>query len=146
VESARLKRLSGVDFEGIGLMGRRWVSKLTGSGRWGLGCGLALAFLGVSAATMGCGEVLAAEGEEAVLEGAVLEEAAEIPEEILRTEIITEARSPLTGEPLSAAEYAQLQAELDQPAGGNLLNDDIRRLVFLLEFRRAFKPILPFLE
>ncbi|PSN10682.1 hypothetical protein C7271_25645, partial [filamentous cyanobacterium CCP5] len=34
------------------------------------------------------------------------------PEEILRTEVIVEARSPLTGEPLSVAEYAALQAEL----------------------------------
>ena len=31
-------------------------------------------------------------------------------EEILRTEIITEARSPIDGELLTAAEYAQLQA------------------------------------
>lgn len=69
---------------------------------------------------------------------------AEIPEEILRTEIITEARSPLTGKPLSALDYAQLQAELAAPAGGNLVNDDLRRLLFLLQLRRAVKPIIPF--
>ncbi len=69
----------------------------------------------------------------------------EIPEEILRTEIITEARSPLTGEPLSAADYAQLQAELAAPAGGNLVSDDLRYLIYLLQLRRAVKPILPFL-
>ena len=34
------------------------------------------------------------------------------PEEILRTEIITEARSPINGELLTAAEYAELQALL----------------------------------
>ena len=35
----------------------------------------------------------------------------DLPEEILRTEIITEARSPIDGQPLTAAEYAQLQAQ-----------------------------------
>ena len=69
----------------------------------------------------------------------------EVPEEILRTEIITEARSPLTGEPLTALEYAQLQAELASPAGGNLVNEDIRYLIFLLQLRRAVKPIVPFI-
>lgn len=70
----------------------------------------------------------------------------DIPEEILRTEIITAARSPLTGEPLSAAEYAQLLEELEAPAGGRLVSQDIRRLFFLLEIRRALKPILPFIK
>jgi hypothetical protein len=43
----------------------------------------------------------------------------DIPEEILRAEIITEARSPMTGKALSAAEFAELvvtakqQIELD---------------------------------
>lgn len=69
----------------------------------------------------------------------------EIPEEILRTEIITEARSPLTGEPLSAAEYAQLQSELADSAGTPLVSEDLRYLIFLLQFRRAVKPIIPFL-
>lgn len=73
-------------------------------------------------------------------------EDAEIPEEILRTEIITEARSPITGERLSAAEYAQLVAALEAPAGGNLVNQDIRYLVYLLQIRRALKPILPFID
>ena len=71
--------------------------------------------------------------------------AEEIPEEILRTEIITGARSPLTGEPLSAAEYAQLQAELADSAGEPLVSEDLRYLIFLLQVRRAVKPIIPFL-
>ena len=69
----------------------------------------------------------------------------EIPEEILRTEIITGARSPITGEPMTAAEYAQLQAALDEPVGAPLVSDDIRYLVFLLQIRRAVRPILPFI-
>ncbi|MEL6553698.1 MAG: hypothetical protein AAFQ63_09610, partial [Cyanobacteria bacterium J06621_11] len=86
-------------------------------------------------------------GEEAmdeVLAEPMMPEIEEIPEEILRTEIITEARSPLTGEPMSAAEYAQLQAELNGSNGTPTVSDDIRYLIFLLEFRRAIKPIIPF--
>ena len=37
----------------------------------------------------------------------------DLPEEILRTDIITEARSPIDGQPITPAEYAQLQ--LQQP-------------------------------
>ncbi len=37
----------------------------------------------------------------------------DLPEEILRTEIITEARSPIDGQPITPAEYIQLQ--LKQP-------------------------------
>lgn len=84
--------------------------------------------------------------EPADIEPATEPAAEDIPEEILRTEIITEARSPLTGEPVSAAEYAQLQDELVGPAGGTLTNQNLRRLFFLLEIRRAIKPILPFIR
>lgn len=69
----------------------------------------------------------------------------DIPEEILRTEIITEARSPLTGEPMSAADYAQLTDELRSPAGDSLVSQDLNYLIYLLQIRRAIKPILPFL-
>ena len=83
-------------------------------------------------------------GQESAAEN-VVENAEEIPEEILRTEIITEARSPFTGEPLTAAEYAQLQAELADSAGTPLVSEDLRYLIFLLQVRRAVKPIIPFL-
>lgn len=69
----------------------------------------------------------------------------EIPEEILRTEIITGARSPLTGRPISAAEYAQLQAQLAASAGDPILNNRIRNIIFLLQLRRGLQPIVPFL-
>ncbi len=68
----------------------------------------------------------------------------EVPEERLRTEIILDARSPINGEPLSPAEYEQLQAELvDYPAP--TLNSQIREAVFLLQLRRVLRPIIPFL-
>jgi len=78
-----------------------------------------------------------------ILEVDILE--VDIPEEILRTEIITGARSPVTGEVLSAAEYAELQAELEDSAGTALVSEDIRYLIFLLQLRRAVRPIIPFL-
>jgi hypothetical protein len=100
--------------------------------------------IGVSAGLMIWGALLPVPAQVVTVD--VTEAAEEIPEEILRTEIITEARSPLTGEPLNAAEYAQLQAELASPAGGNLVSQDLRYLVFLLQLRRAVRPILPFIK
>ncbi|NEQ43134.1 MAG: glutathione S-transferase [Leptolyngbya sp. SIOISBB] len=68
----------------------------------------------------------------------------DMPEERLRTEIILEARSPLNGEPLSPAEYEELQAQLvDYPAP--VLDSQIREIVFLLQLRRVLRPIVPFL-
>lgn len=70
----------------------------------------------------------------------------DIPEEILRTEIITEARSPLNGEPISAADYATLQEHLRDPNTEPVVNPDIAQLIQLLQLRRTLKPILPFLR
>lgn len=70
----------------------------------------------------------------------------DIPEEILRTEVITEARSPLDGEPLSAADYAALQEQLRDPNTETVVNPDIAELIKLLQLRRLLKPILPFLR
>ncbi|MEM1251235.1 MAG: hypothetical protein AAGI69_02290 [Cyanobacteria bacterium P01_H01_bin.21] len=75
----------------------------------------------------------------------LLPPADDVPEEILRTEIIFEARSPLDGRPLSPAEYAQLQTELAASQTTLTLNSDIRYIIFLLQARRAFKPVIPFL-
>ncbi|MGF1521929.1 MAG: hypothetical protein ACFBSF_06355 [Leptolyngbyaceae cyanobacterium] len=66
------------------------------------------------------------------------------PEEILRTEIILEARSPLDGDVLTAAEYDQLQEELSRN-DATLLSSQIRELIFLLQLRRVVKPVIPFL-
>lgn len=70
----------------------------------------------------------------------------EIPEEILRTEVITAARSPLNGEPISAADYAALQEQLRDPNTEPVVNPDIAQLIQLLQLRRIVKPILPFLR
>ncbi len=68
------------------------------------------------------------------------------PEEILRTEIITEAQSPLTGETLSAAEYAILMEQLQDPNRNPQVSTDVAGLIALLQFRRVVKPVLPFIR
>jgi hypothetical protein len=68
----------------------------------------------------------------------------DVPEEVLRTEIITEARSPIDGKPLTAAEYAQLQAELAQNPISPDVNPKIKRLIFLLRLRQMLRTIIPF--
>ncbi|MBE9159437.1 hypothetical protein IQ265_21770 [Nodosilinea sp. LEGE 06152] len=69
----------------------------------------------------------------------------EIPEEVLRTEVITEARSPIDGKPISAADYAALQARLRDPNTDAIVDPDIASLIQLLQLRRVLRPILPFL-
>jgi hypothetical protein len=70
----------------------------------------------------------------------------DVPEEVLRGEIITGARSPIDGKPMTAAEYAQLQAELaTAPPEKIELSPAIRKRVSLLRLRKILKTILPFL-
>lgn len=67
------------------------------------------------------------------------------PEEILRTKIIIEARSPIDGESLTAAEYIQLQAQL-QLAPPPKLDPKIREQIFLLRLRKTLLQFFPFLN
>lgn len=69
----------------------------------------------------------------------------ETPEEVLRTEIIIEARSPVDGKALTAAEYAELQAQLQTDPTPPELNSTVQEKIFLLRLRRALRTILPFL-
>ena len=69
----------------------------------------------------------------------------EIPEEVWRTEIITEARSPIDGKPLTAAEYAELQAQLQERPIAPQLNPKVEETIILLRLRRVIRTILPFL-
>jgi hypothetical protein len=69
----------------------------------------------------------------------------EIPEEVLRTEIILEARSPVDGKPLTAAEYAELQAQLQERPIAAPLNPKLKENITLLRLRRVIRTILPFL-
>lgn len=68
------------------------------------------------------------------------------PEEVLRTEIITEARSPVDGEVLTAAQYAELEERLQRdPELYNSISPEIRNIIFLLQVRRAVRTVAPFL-
>jgi hypothetical protein len=67
------------------------------------------------------------------------------PEEILRTKIIIEARSPIDGKSLTAAEYIQLQAQLQQVPPPKL-DPKIREQIFLLRLRKTLLQFFPFLN
>ncbi|MGB2925860.1 MAG: hypothetical protein WBB82_11220 [Limnothrix sp.] len=67
----------------------------------------------------------------------------DIPEEILRLEVITEGRSPTTGEPLTAAEYAELEQELAERNFPPTVNADIQHTIFLLRVLKLWDVINP---
>lgn len=68
------------------------------------------------------------------------------PEEVLRTEIITEARSPVDGKPLTPAQYAELQAQLEAgPPIDPKLSPQVKRTITLLRLRRFIRTFFPFL-
>ncbi|NJM70922.1 MAG: hypothetical protein HC862_12210 [Scytonema sp. RU_4_4] len=69
----------------------------------------------------------------------------DLPEEILRTEIITTARSPVDGQPLTAGEYALLQAQL-QKVPPPKLDPRIRDQVFQIRLRKTLLQLFPFLD
>ncbi|WP_448561240.1 hypothetical protein [Trichothermofontia sp.] len=69
----------------------------------------------------------------------------EVPEEVLRMEIITDVRSPITGKPMSAADYAEFQAQQQENPNPELsLPAEARHVILLLQLRRALRSILPF--
>ncbi|MEB3359892.1 MAG: hypothetical protein VKK04_24415 [Synechococcales bacterium] len=69
----------------------------------------------------------------------------DIPEEVARAEIILEARSPVDGEALTAAEYALLEAELAESEYPPTLSSDLQQLIFLLRVRKLLNTFIPFL-
>jgi hypothetical protein len=68
----------------------------------------------------------------------------DIPEEILRTEIILSGRSPIDGQPLTAAEYTNLEAQLAKGSYRPELSSDVQYIIFLLEIRKLLKTFTPF--
>lgn len=65
----------------------------------------------------------------------------DVPEEVLRTEIITGARSPIDGKPMTAAEYAQLQAQLQTSPNAPPIAPEVRHLIFLIRVRQLLRTI-----
>ncbi|MCC5645760.1 hypothetical protein LC607_23035 [Nostoc sp. CHAB 5824] len=86
--------------------------------------------------------LLSSYGESAVI---ALPPPEDTPEEILRTKIIIEARSPIDGKFLTAAEYIQVQAQL-QLAPPPKLDPKIREQIFLLRIRKTLLQFFPFLN
>lgn len=69
----------------------------------------------------------------------------DLPEEVLRLEIITEVRSPIDGKPMSAADYAEWQAQQQENPHPELsLPTDVRQGILLLQIRRALRSLWPF--
>ncbi|AFY73033.1 hypothetical protein Syn7502_00913 [Synechococcus sp. PCC 7502] len=72
----------------------------------------------------------------------------DIPEEVLRTEIYTEARSPVDGSLLSAAEYIELGESLKQSIENIpprfLVSDKLQYLIDLLKLRKLIRQVVPF--
>jgi hypothetical protein len=70
----------------------------------------------------------------------------EVPEEVLRQEMILEGRSPLDGAPLTATEYAELQAELERlNTPTPTVSPKLQQLVMLVKLRKFLKTVLPIL-
>lgn len=78
--------------------------------------------------------------------GLALPPADDRPEEVLRTQMIIGARSPIDGTPLTAAEYAELQAQLNPtPSPKPVVSPKVRKIIGLLKLRRFIKRVLPFI-
>ncbi|HBB35811.1 MAG TPA: hypothetical protein DDZ80_06360 [Cyanobacteria bacterium UBA8803] len=67
----------------------------------------------------------------------------DVPEELLRTEIITEARSPIDGKPLTAAEYAELEAKIAERSTPPALDPEIQHTIFLLRLLDLLRTVTP---
>ncbi|WP_197278794.1 hypothetical protein [Pseudanabaena sp. 'Roaring Creek'] len=69
------------------------------------------------------------------------------PEEVLRAEIYTDARSPIDGKQLSAAEYTELMEKLrslDNIPPEDLVSPKVREIIGLLKLRKFLKQFIPF--
>jgi len=70
------------------------------------------------------------------------------PEEILRAEIYTDARSPIDGKQLSAAEYTELMEKLgslDSIPPEDLVSPKVREVIDLLRLRKFLRQFIPFI-
>jgi hypothetical protein len=69
----------------------------------------------------------------------------DLPEEYLRTQIIIEARSPLNGEAISAAEYsdllAQLEKQLSERENEAFIKPSYKDALFLLRLRKILSTL-----
>jgi hypothetical protein len=74
--------------------------------------------------------------------------AEDVPEEVMRSQIITEARSPIDGKRVSAAEYAAIQSKIQErpPVNPNeQVSPQVRKTIGLLRLRKFIKTVFPFI-
>jgi hypothetical protein len=70
------------------------------------------------------------------------------PEEVLRAEIYTDARSPIDGKQLSAAEYTELMENLRSLDGippEDFVSPKVREVIGLLKLRKFLRQFIPFI-
>ncbi len=70
------------------------------------------------------------------------------PEEVLRAEIYTDARSPIDGKQLTAAEYTELMEKLrslDSIPPEDLVSPKVVEVIGLLKLRKFLKQFIPFI-
>ena len=70
------------------------------------------------------------------------------PEEVLRAEIYTDARSPIDGKQLSAAEYTEIMEKLrslDSIPPEDLVSPKVREVIDLLRLRKFLRQFIPFI-
>ncbi len=81
-----------------------------------------------------------------IAEAQTLPPPTEIPEEVLRTEIYIDARSPVDGKLLTAAEYIELSEQLESVniPPRYLVSDKLQNLIQLLKLRKFIRQIVPF--
>ncbi len=72
----------------------------------------------------------------------------DLPEEVLRAEIYTDARSPIDGKQLTAAEYTELMEKLrslDSIPPEDFVSPKVREVIGLLKLRKFLKQFIPFI-
>jgi len=72
----------------------------------------------------------------------------DLPEEVLRAEIYTDARSPIDGTQLTAAEYTELMEKLrslDSIPPEDFVSPKVREVIGSLKLRKFLRQFIPFL-
>jgi len=72
----------------------------------------------------------------------------DLPEEVLRAEIYTDARSPIDGTQLTAAEYTELMEKLrslDSIPPEDFVSPKVREVIGSLKLRKFLRQFIPFI-
>ena len=72
----------------------------------------------------------------------------DLPEEVLRAEIYTDARSPIDGKQLTAAEYTEIMEKLrslDSIPPEDFVSPKVREVIGLLKLRKFLRQFIPFI-